>query len=93
MDTNLDQPEIVEDVVLVSAQGIPLDPQALKVIYTYLSGLAPQALRQLQTLNAQFGALLPAQVQQFEKELEFALSTFISLDPLIQQLVALLPTS
>lgn len=82
---------VIETPVLVNAAGAPLDLSALKVIYAYLKGLTPKALKELQTLRSEFGSLLPAQVQAFESELEFALSTFISLDPLIQQLVDLLP--
>lgn len=93
MQIRADQPELLESEAVFGAASAPMNLQAIRVIYTYLQGLAPEALAQLRTLNAQFSGFLPDNVAQFEKELEYALSTFISLDPLVQQLIDLLPTS
>lgn len=92
MELRTDQPELVEEGVFGAASA-PMNLQAIKVVYTYLQGLAPEALQELKDLNTQFSGFLPTNVQVFEKELEYALSTFISLDPLVQQLISLLPTA
>lgn len=66
-----------------------MNQQAISLIYAHLKTLAPETLAELQTLNSQFGGLLPPEIEVFEQEAEFCLKTFIHWGPLIDQLLPL----
>ena len=68
-----------------------MNQQAISLIYAHLKTLTPEALAELQTLNAKFGGVLPPQIEAFEQEAEFCLTTFIHWGPLIDQLLPLVP--
>jgi hypothetical protein len=70
-----------------------MNQQALTLIYDHLKTLTPEALAALKALNANFGKLLPPQVEAFEQEAEFALTTFTQWGPLIEQLLPLVPAA
>lgn len=68
-----------------------MNPTALVAVWNFLKTVDQDAITGLNMVVASGGPLLPASLVAFEKEVQVGLKAFLSLDPLVQVLAALVP--